>query len=380
MILKYLASFSSVAIIWLAVSSCAFSQGEQAGGGNKGVAPGWKTNVDKRSIDLSELMSGGPAKDGIPSIDDPKFVAVDNAGKWLQPGEPVISLKLGSDVRAYPLQILMWHEIVNDQVGGQNVTITFCPLCYTAIAFDRRLEGKVYSFGVSGMLRHSDMVMYDRQTESWWQQISGEAIVGDLTGKTLKQFLTQIVSFGQFSEAHPRGLVLSRETGFSRDYGRNPYVGYDDIDDVPFLFKGKTDKRLRPMEKVIAVELGSTARAYPHSITKQRRVIQDRIGSTEIVIFHADGAASALDKERISESKEVGSTGVFEPFIDGRKLTFIYEKSDFVDQQTGSRWNIFGKAISGKLTGSELKQIPHGDYFAFAWLVFKPETKIFEVK
>lgn len=377
MIWKCLRPYASVAIVWLAVTGCAYSQGEEGNNRIKGVSSGWKTNTEKRSIELSELMSGGPAKDGIPAIDDPRFATVADAQKWLKPNEPVISLKIENEARAYPLQILIWHEIVNDRVGKNPVLVTFCPLCYTAIVFDRRLDGKEYSFGVSGMLRHSDMVMYDRETESWWQQITGEAIVGDLTGKTLKQFPTQIISFGQFADAHPTGKVLSRETGHVRDYGRNPYVGYDDIDDVPFLFKGATDKRLRPMEKVVVVDLGSKAKAYPHSITKERRVVYDRIGSTEIVIFHADGASSALDQARISESKNIGSTGVFESTFDGQKLTFAYDNGQFVDQQTGSRWNILGKAISGKLKGSELRQLRHGDYFAFAWLVFKPETEVY---
>jgi hypothetical protein len=272
----------------------------------------------------------------------------------------------------------MWHEIVNDEIQGQPVSITFCPLCYTAIAFDRRLDGKVLDFGVSGMLRHSDMVMYDRQTETWWQQISGEAIVGDLTGKILKQFPSQIVSFGQFTKAFPKGSVLSRETGFDRRYGDNPYRGYDDLTKTPFLFRGKPDQRLKPMEKLVVVEIGSVARGYPHSITREQRVISDRVGTTDVVIFHADGAASALDDGQISNSKDVGSTGVFISQIDGQKLTFAYDKGDFVDDQTKSRWNIFGLAIDGKLKGKQLKQVQSGDYFAFAWLVFKPSTQIYK--
>ena len=272
----------------------------------------------------------------------------------------------------------MWHEIVNDEIQGQPVSITFCPLCYTAIAFDRRLDGKVLDFGVSGMLRHSDMVMYDRQTETWWQQISGEAIVGDLTGKILKQFPSQIVSFGQFTKAFPKGSVLSRETGFDRRYGDNPYRGYDDLTKTPFLFRGKPDQRLKPMEKLVVVEIGSVARGYPHSITREQRVISDRVGTTDVVIFHADGAASALDDGQISNSKDVGSTGVFISQIDGQKLTFAYDKGDFVDDQTKSRWNIFGLASDGKLKGKQLKQIQAGDYFAFAWLIFKPSTQIYK--
>jgi hypothetical protein len=370
----------SVMFVLFAGVGCAVSQAptqldKQA---SKERLPGWKTNIEKRSVELGEFMSGGPPKDGIPAIDAPKFVNAADASTWLQKNEPVISLTIKGESRAYPLQILMWHEIANDEIQGQPVTVTFCPLCYTAIVFDRRLDGKVLDFGVSGMLRHSDMVMYDRQTETWWQQISGEGLVGDLTGKVLKQFPAQIVSFEQFSKAFPKGTVLSRETGHRRDYGRNPYTGYDSVDNKPFLFKGKTDERLRPMEKVVAIDLNGRSKAYPHTVTLKQRVIHDRIGETDLVVFHADGAASAMDSSRIAESKEIGSTGVFKPFANGKKLTFRYDKGEFVDNETGSRWNVFGKAVNGELKDAQLEQITHGDIFAFAWLVFKPETEIYK--
>ena len=372
--------FIILTLISVFTAACALSQETTDPKTPKETLKGWKTNVEKRSVELDEFMSGGPPKDGIPAIDSPKFVSVADAGQWLKSNEPVISLRVGNEAKAYPLQILMWHEIVNDKINGQPVTVTFCPLCYTAIAFDTILDGKTYTFGVSGMLRHSDMVMYDRETETWWQQISGEGIVGDLTGKTLKQFPSQIVSFGQFSKAFPKGTVLSRETGYKREYGNNPYRGYDDTAKTPFLFRGKPDERLKPMEKIVAIELDSITKAYPHSITKKRRVIYDRIGPTEIVIFHADGASSALDAGLISESKEIGTTGVFVPEVDGKKLTFVYEKGDFIDAQTKSRWNVFGQAIDGKLKGKQLKHVKSGDYFAFAWLVFKPKTEIYSEK
>ena len=362
-------SFSSFA--------CVYGQESRQKERPKPTFKGWKTNLENRSIDLDEILSGGPPKDGIPALDAPKFIAIKEAGEWLKSNEPVISLKIGNEARAYPLQILMWHEIVNDEIGGQPVTITFCPLCYTAIAFDGNLDGKRCSFGVTGMLRHSDMIMYDRQTESWWQQISGEGIVGNMNGKKLKQFPSQIVSFGQFSKAFPKGLVLSRETGHKREYGINPYRGYDDITKTPFLFRGKPDERLKPMEKIIAVELDGVTKAYPHTITKKKRVITDKIKNTELVIFHADGATSALDEGQISESRDIGTTGVFLPEIDGNKLTFIYDSGEFVDDQTKSRWNVFGQAVDGELKGKQLKQIQAGDYFAFAWLVFKPKTEIY---
>jgi hypothetical protein len=159
----------------------------------------WKTNFQKFSVPLGEIQSGGPPKDGIPAIDRPKFETVADAGKWLKPMEPVIVFERSGDARAYPLQILIWHEIVNDTVGGTPVTVTFCPLCNTSIVYDRRLEGRVHDFGTTGKLYRSALIMYDRQTESWWWQVSGEAIVGDQVGKQLTVLPSQIVSFEAFT-------------------------------------------------------------------------------------------------------------------------------------------------------------------------------------
>ncbi len=339
--------------------------------------PGLKTNTAKRTIELHELVPGGPGKDGIPAIDKPVFVNSESAQGWLGPNEPVISVVVNDQSRAYPLQILMWHEIVNDTIAGIPVTVTFCPLCYTANVFDRRVQGRTYTFGVSGMLRHSDMVMYDRQTESLWQQISGDAIVGDMVGSQLERLPAQIISFEQFRSAYKQGRVLSRDTGFRRNYGQNPYVGYDDISKTPFLFRGKTDGRLKPMEKVVAVSLAGSDKAYPYSVTKECRVINDKIADVPIVVFHDDGAVSALDKKSIRASRNIGSTGVFDRRIDDQLLVFYYKDGSFYDEQTKSVWDITGRAVQGPLQGKELTRIVHGDYFAFAWLVFKPGTEIF---
>jgi len=338
---------------------------------------GLRTNTSKSAIDLNELSSGGPGKDGIPAIDSPEFVEQGDAAKWLNSNEPVISLVVDNESKAYPLQILMWHEITNDVIADIPVAVTFCPLCYSANVFDRRVDGKTYSFGVSGLLRNSDLVMYDRQTESLWQQITGEAIVGDMLGAKLKRIPAQIISFEQFRSSHQDGLVLSRDTGYRRDYGKNPYVGYDDIRNTPFLYHGRTDRRLRPMEKVVTVNLSGEVKAYPYSITGKERAINDKIADTPIVVFHSDGAASALDKARIASSRQAGSTGVFGRKFDGRLLNFKYDDGIFYDEQTESAWDITGRAVQGPLKGKQLKRIVHGDYFAFAWLVFKPETKIY---
>jgi hypothetical protein len=339
--------------------------------------PGWQTNFNKRTIALSELMSGGPPKDGIPAIFTPKFETQTEASDWLDDKEPVIALEIEEEAKAYPLSILIWHEIANDNVGGMPVLVSFCPLCYSAIVYNRRVNGIEPHFGVSGLLRHSDMIMYDNATESYWQQFTGDAIVGDMVGATLELIPSQIISFKQFKDAYPNGVVLSKETGYTRKYGMNPYVGYDDIDQKPFLYRNDIDERLPPNEKVIAIMIDDVYKAYPYSITTEEHIIMDDVGSVKIAVFHGEGAVSALDDQIISYSKEVGSTGVFNRVLDDKTLTFKYDNGYFYDKETGSKWNITGNAIDGTYRGKRLGRIKHGDYFAFAWFVFRPETEIY---
>ena len=341
-------------------------------------AQGWRTDFDRSTIDLSEL-SVNVRRDAIPSIDRPKFVTIRGAEGWLKKREPVISVVVDGQARAYPLQILTWHEIVNDELAGVPLIVTFCPLCYSALVFQRTIEGDVYDFGVSGMLRHSDLVMYDRQTHSLFQQLNGEAIVGTLTERRLTPVAAQIISFEQFASAFPDGEILSRETGYSREYGRNPYPGYDDIDDKPWLFKGETDGRLRPMEKVVTVELGGVAKAYPHSVSKREKVINDVVGGIDLVVFHASkGALSALDKASISSSRNLGSTGVFRRELQGQLLIFEAKGNRFRDLKTRSLWDVTGLAVEGPLAGVRLEAIPHSDMFSFAWFVIHPESLVHE--
>ena len=334
----------------------------------------WSTNFTKASVPWKELIRG-QQKDGIPAISEPKFLSVDRVG-FLKDMEPVVVFELDGDARAYPLQILVWHEIVNDVVAGRSVLITFCPLCNTAIAFDRTVAGKALEFGVSGYLRNSDLVMFDRGTESWWQQITGNAIVGDFTGTNLELLASSIVAWADFKAAFPNGKVLSRETGHRRDYGYNPYVGYDDVQSSPFLFHGRKDGRLVAMERVVAVELAGEVVAYPFSRLESRPVILDTVGGVPIVVFFKRGTLSPLDLATITDSREIGSAAVFKPLIDGRPLTFRAEGSSFVDNETGSRWDIFGRATAGPLKGKALEPVVSGNHFWFAWAAFKPETRV----
>lgn len=283
------------------------------------LGQGWKTNFDRLIVPLSDFQAGGPGKDGIPAIDRPRFEPAASIG-FLRPREPVIELVVGGRARAYPLQILVWHEIVDDTFGGIPVAVTFCPLCNTAIVFDRRSGGRTFDFGVSGILRNSDLVMYDRQTESWWQQFGGKALVGDLAGTSLRTLPARIVAWADFLRAHPRGEVLTRETGSDRPYGKNPYVGYDDVSSPPFFTaKHGDDTRLAPKERVVFIERGKLAVAVAHSLLARKRSVEVRLGGTTYVVRATAEVASPLDRGVIADGRDVLTVTVT---VNGKLVAF----------------------------------------------------------
>ncbi len=339
---------------------------------------GWRTDFTRSNVDLGEIIGGGPGKDGIPAVDEPRFESIGAVATWLSEEAPVIALELNGEARAYPLAILIWHEIVNDTIAGVPVVVTFCPLCNTALAFERTVDGVTYDFGTTGNLRFSDLVMYDRQTETWWQQATGRAIVGELTDTQLVFLPSQIVSLADFAAAYPAGTVLSRDTGNPRDYGRNPYPGYDRADQAPFLFEGVVDGRVAPKERVVTVDSADEAVAYPYSELRKVGLVNDRVAGQAIVVIWESGTASALDAPLIDEGQDVGSTGVFSPEADGRSLTLrrVAPDAPIRDVETGSTWDVTGRATDGPLVGARLEPIPHGDHFWFAWAAFEPSTRI----
>jgi hypothetical protein len=329
----------------------------------------------KPLVDPNDVISGGPPPDGIPAIDEPKFLRTDQVD-FLRDAEPVMALQIGDDARAYPMQIMTWHEIVNDTVDGMPVAATYCPLCNTAIAYDRRLGDRVLDFGTSGKLYNSALVMYDRQTESLWSQFTAQAIIGRLAGQKLKQYPVAIVSWADWRTAHPDGLVLSRDTVYRRDYGTNPYPGYDDIDSPAFLFTGKVDHRLAAKERVVGIQRDGDAVAVRLDKLTHRGVLQVDVAGTRLVVWVKPGTASALDAASLAAGRDVGATGVFVPVARGRELSFQRTGDGFVDNQTGSRWNVLGHAVAGPLTGAALEPVVHVDTFWFAWGSFLPDTRI----
>jgi hypothetical protein len=332
-----------------------------------------RTDFCQHSVPFSEISNGNPRPDGIPAIDNPVFESISDGDEWLGEDWPVMLFEWQGEVRAYPLAILIWHEIVNDVVGGEPVTLTFCPLCNATLAFRRTLPGGlVLDFGTTGNLRNSDLVMYDRQTFSWWQQFTGESIVGELTGTTLDVLPSQIVAWGDFKASNPDGLVLSRQTGAVRDYGSNPYPGYDSISNSPFFPVEIGDDRLAPMERVVALELDGSYVAYPFSELRKSPVVNDEVAGQPVVIFWKPGTISTFG----NNGPDTGSTGAFSSLVEDRALSFISKGDMFEDRETGSTWNLLGEAVKGPMAGKTLDRLPAGEHFWFAWVAFVPETRV----
>ena len=261
-----------------------------------------ETDFSRTSVaNWSEILSGGPPKDGIPALSDPDFIPVTRESR-IAGREPVITVEIdGQTPRAYPIRYLTWHEIVNDRIGDLPIAVTFCPLCNSALTFDRRVKGRVLTFGVSGKLRNSDMVMYDRETQSWWQQALGQGIVGEMNGVELRMIASWMESWDQFKARNPQGLVMARPD-HTRDYGRNPYVRYDSSK-RPFLYSGERPPHgIEPLARVVRVG----ARAWP--MERLRRA--GEISEAGVVISWVAGQASALDAGQIAQGKEVGTIRV----------------------------------------------------------------------
>jgi hypothetical protein len=329
-------------------------------------------------IDPADLRSGGPPPDGIPAIDDPRFLDTREV-TYLEDDEPVLAIEVDGDARAYPIQIMTWHEIVNDTVGGIPVAVSYCPLCNTAIAYDRRAGGRVLDFGTSGMLYNSALVMYDRQTESLWSHFTGQAVFGYLAGTELELIPVQTVAWHDWRDANPDGRVLSRETGFERDYGRNPYPGYDDVDNPPFLYDGPVDGRYPAKTRLVGVRAGDDAVGIVLDRLRDERVIGFELAARPLVAWAVAGTVSGLDAPRVAEGRDVGATGVFDRRVAGQTLTFQpADDATFRDLETGTTWNVLGEGVDGPLAGRSLEPVEHVDTFWFAWGAYEPDLRLID--
>ena len=344
----------------------------------------WKTDTTQSTVGMSEFTVAVP-KGAFQVLNTPKFIRAERGRNSYFRHEPVIGVAIDGMAKAYPLSVLTVHEIANDTLAGVPVLVTYCPLCNASVVYDRQLNYKghkrVLTFGVSGMLRHSDMVMYDLQTETWWQQLMGDALVGALAGTELKVIPSLVVSVEEFFQQYPNGEILSPETGIAGGYGQNPYVDYDDPSGSPyeaFFDKDKVNKRLPPMERVVDIESKGQRKIYPFTAISKKGVINDTFNSKHIVVFYKSGTVSVLDERDISKSRNVGTATLFNAVLDGQKLTFRKQGELFKDQQTESTWNITGRSTAGPLKGKQLRIEPHSNHLAFAWLAFYPESEIYK--
>jgi hypothetical protein len=339
---------------------------------------GWKTDFSRHSVPLREFIGGGPPRDGIPPIDQPRPVPIRAAESFLEDREPVLVAEVGGRARAYPVQILVWHEIVNDRLGGRPIAITYCPLCNSSLVFEREVDGVgVLRFGTTGNLRNSDLVMWDDRTESWWQQLTGEAVVGRLTGRRLVVLPSQTLSWGDFKARYPDGDVLSRDTGYVRDYGHNPYVGYDEPNSQPFLLEQRADRRLPPKERVVAIKEQDGAIVVPFSRLARAPVAQVEADGVPVVVLYKRGVLSPLDNAAIGRSRDVGTAGTFDRRLHGRVLDFEPAGGGrYRDGQSGSSWDVTGRAVAGPLAGRRLRPVISDQQFWFALAAFLPDARI----
>lgn len=338
-----------------------------------------------KELDLDLLASGGPPPDAIPSIDEPRFISIAQTDEWLADEQLVLGIRFNGLTRAYPLAILNWHEIVNDDFDGAKVVVTYCPLCDSGLAFlAPELEGVVAEFGTSGRLFRSDLVMYDRVTATFWEQFQGRPIVGPLVGVAgrLHRIPVDIVPYGLWKLENPDTGVLDRPRegdrlgdktnagransgDFSRDYFSDPYSRYrvtgtraGSVTEfgVPF-----NDDRLGAKDQVVGIVANGQAKAYAREAMIQQRLLNDAVGGVPVL-----AVVSPAGEVKFFE-RSAPAVGVLE---------FSLENDRLVDGQ-GNAWSFEGLAISGPLTGTQLKPIIATPSFWFAWVSFNPNTELF---
>jgi hypothetical protein len=242
-------------------------------------------DLSNASIPVEEILPGGPPRDGIPALTDPRFESVRQASRWMRDDDRLLALEVDGQAKAYPLRILVWHEVVNDRIADRAVLVTYCPLCGTGMAFDAIVGGERRIFGVSGLLFNSDVLMYDRGTESLWSQIARRAVTGTLRGSTLELLPLVHTTWGRWRRESPRGLVLSRETGHERDYDRDPYRIYASDPGAMFPVSHR-DPRLPEKQLVLGIEEGGAATAFPLSALEEGpRPVRARVGSRDVFVY-----------------------------------------------------------------------------------------------
>lgn len=312
------------------------------------------------TIPLDEIKYGGVPKDGIPSIDAPMFINATDA-VFVDDADTVIGLNIDGDIRAYPLSILVWHEIVNDEVGGIPVAVTYCPLCYTSQVFVRVFGNESAEFGTTGNLYQSNLLMYDRLTDTYWSQALGAAVKGMLSGQQLDIIPLDLMEWGDWKRLYPETVVLDTNTGYSRAYGVDPYGSY--YTDARIWFPiSHTDDRMHPKEIIVGVEINGTYKAYRQAHVESEGIINDQVGGLDILVL----------------SQYTENTRVFDRVLGNHTLTFVYNGTTITDAATGSEWDYDGVAVAGELNGAQLTRLPIWPGFWFEWATFHPHTLVYD--
>jgi hypothetical protein len=317
---------------------------------------------EKHIVPLDQIVSGGPPPDGIPSIDSPVFITTDEGDKFLTASDKVVGININGDIRTYPLQILVWHEIVNDNIGGLPVTITYCPLCFTNQVFSRTVNNTILEFGTSGKLYNSNLVMYDRSTKSLWSQALGQGIVGKYAGINLQKLPFDLAYWKDWKQLYPQSKVLSKDTGSPRPYGADPYGDYYNSSDILFPISNRDD-RIGLKEIVVGLENDGLTKAYKMHDIEKLKAINDQLNNKSVTLF----------------SLYPIMVRAFDSSVDGRTLTFQYNftNNNFTDKQTRSQWDFEGRSTGGPLKGKQLLRLPFDEGYWFEWAVFHPETKVY---
>ncbi|KXX70189.1 hypothetical protein AVL50_15100 [Flammeovirga sp. SJP92] len=349
-----------------------------------GVKSEWATNVDNSSISLYEYEKLVP-REAFQSIDNPRFYNEESAQEEYSEEANVVVVAAGREFKAYPLDFLMFHQVINDRIGGMPIAITYCPLTDAVEVYERRFQYKgvqrELTLSPSGMIRKSNIILYDEQSESWWQQYNGKSYTGAFKGHELVKYPSLRITMGQYYENYKYGLVMKfNERDELLPYGKNPYYRYDNVlVEKPLYLNYMPSERLMPMERIVAVELLNDHVIYPLEDVQKRGVINDKPLDMYIAVFYDNASTSMLEGRDIKSNKKIGSVAVYSTFHDGQSLTFTKEGNLFKDEKTQSVWNFSGRCIEGEMKGQQLKMLNFSQNFSFPELDFYPNSLIYNI-
>lgn len=333
---------------------------------------GWQTDFGRAEVSLDEFLDGGVRRGGVPALREPRFQRPEDA-TGLQPNEPVVVVLWRGDARAYPVRLLVWHQVVNDVVGGQPVAVVYSPFLAASATWDRVQESGTVSFGLTGRLRRGDVVLFDEGTESWWQGLQGRALVGDLTGEALVAMPSWLMSWRDFLSSFPEGLVVAPDAASGLPYGHNPYSEVGRL----AHFRGPEPPADLPAEaRVLGFTLGEAVVAYPLSTLSELGVVNTQVARTPVAIFHQPGPADPLASPSFAEGPPLDVAYVYQRQVGDRLLAFTSAGGILVDKETGSRWNVLGRAVEGPLAGEQLRLIPHLNVPWAYWASVHPDTEL----